>query len=276
MLFQLNACTKYENWDALSSITNAEEKERYNILYQSECFLLYSRFDELDKIADNYRTTKAEFIDGEWKLSIFYEGMSYYLRQAPEENWLKRLEKLNEWVKIKPDSITARVALAECIIGYAFYGRTAVYAKDVNEEQWRLFYERLDEAKAVLDQAKKLPNKCPGLWAAYQRIESGNEWDITKYYKFLNSAIAFEPRYSTFYFRTTTLLLPWWHGEAGEWEKFAVSIADGIGGDEGDILYARIIWYMARRTPKNVVDGNSNVSWKRVNKGVQLLKKFNI
>lgn len=274
LTFQITGCTKLEKWDALSAITSSEESERYNILYQSESLLLNSKFDELDKIADNYRTTKAEFIDGEWKLNIFYDGMSYYLRKAPEENWLRRIDKLNDWVKYKPDSITARVALAECLVGYAFFKRTWKYADDVKEEQWELFHRYMNEALIVLDQAQKLQNKCPGLWSAYQRLDYSGNWDIDQHYKFLNSAIAFEPKYNTYYFRTAYLLLPWWYGEKGEWEKFAESLANGIGGDEGDIIYTRIIWFMARRSPKNVVDDNPNISWKRVNKGVQLLKKW--
>jgi hypothetical protein len=275
VIFHGVAYAKTQYWNALATITTAEQEERDSILNQSESLLFAAKFDDLEKLANNYRSTKAKFIDGEWKLSVFYDGMSYYLRNASEHNWVNRLENLRKWVKSKPNSITARVALAECLVGYAFHGRSWAYGNEVKEDQWRRYHERLKEASEVLGQAKDLQQKCPGWWAAYQRIALGGGWDRAALDRFLDSAIAFEPTYNVFYFRAAWNLLPWWFGNKGDWEQFAKSRADRIGGQDGDILYARIVWFMDRRAPNNVVDQNPNIIWERVNKGVQLMKKLN-
>jgi len=276
ILFNGVANANTEELNTLVIITALEQKEHDSILSQSESLLLTSKYDELDKIADNYRSTKEKFTDGEWKLSVFYDGMSYYLRQAPEDNWVNRLEKLRNWVSTKPNSITARVALAECLVGYAFHGRSGAYANKVKDDQWRFFYDRLKEALEVLEQAKKLQQKCPGWWAVYQRIALGGGWDRAQYDRFLDSAIAYEQTYNVYYFRAAYHLLPWWFGKKGDWEQFAKSMADRIGGQNGDILYAQIIWFMDRRSPNNVVDKNPYIDWQRVNNGIQAMKKLNL
>jgi hypothetical protein len=258
----------------LESITKAEQNERNSILTQSESLLLASNFNELDRIADNFRTSKTHFIDGEWKLSVFYDGMSYYMRQAPEDNWINRLEKLRRWVSTKPNSITAHVALAECLVGYAFHGRGGAYSKDVEDAQWKMFNGRLKDASMVLEQVKNLKQKCPGWLSTYQRIALGRKLNKIKIEQLLDMAVAFEPSYNMYYFRTAWLLLPRWLGEEGDWERFAKSRADRVGGPDGDILYARIVWFIDRRSPKDVVDQNQNISWQRVGNGIQLMKKL--
>lgn len=276
ILFSGVAHAKTEYWNALAAITSADEKERGMILSPADSRLLASKYDELDKMADYYRATKEKFIDGEWKLSYFYDVWSYYMRNLAEADWVIRLEKLRKWVSAKPNSITARVALADCLVGYAFHGRSFHYANEVKEDQWRRFDDRLKEASEVLEQAKNLRQKCPEWWAVYQRIALGGGWDKTRVSRFLDTAIAYEPTYNVFYFRTAWFLLPWWFGEEGDWEQFAKSVADRIGGHDGDILYARIVWYIDRRSPKNVLDNNPNIDWQRVNSGIQAMKKLNL
>lgn len=271
---KLTAKLNADNWGTLSAIASSEQNERDTILTQTESLLMASNYDELERIADDYRNSKATFANGEWKLSVFYDDLSYYLYQTPEENWVNRLNKLKEWVAAKPDSITARVALAECLDGYAFHGRGAAYANEVQEDQWRRFKERLDEAQGVLDQAKSMQQKCPGWWAAYLRLAVGLEWDRDQYNEFLASAIAYEPTYNVYYYRAAWYLLPWWFGEEGDWENFAKSAADHVGGNDGDILYTRIVWFLDCRTPRNVVTQNPRIQWKRVDNGIKLIREI--
>lgn len=272
---KLTAKRAADDWRTLKAIASSSQSERVDIRDQAESLLLLSDFNGLERVAAEYRTSKAAFADGEWKLSVFYDEISYYLRKKPEEDWVSRLTRLQEWVAAKPDSITARVALAETLIGYAFHGRGASYANEVQEEQWKRFQERLEEAKDVLDQAKELQQQCPGWWAAYLRLALGLQWDKAQYNEFLTSALTFEPSYTVFYYRAVWYLLPWWFGDDGDWERFAKHAADRVGGDAGDMLYTRIIWFMDRRAPRNVTAKNPRIQWQRIRNGIQLIKKGN-
>ena len=70
-------------------------------------------FAELDCIANTARTTKAHFSGGRWKLNVFYWAIAEPEGHATEEDWNAHLKILNRWVAAKPQSITARIALAK-------------------------------------------------------------------------------------------------------------------------------------------------------------------
>lgn len=262
-------------WNVLAGVTEKEMAEHRDIGQKAEQFLLSGKFEELESMATKYRTSKEMFSDGEWKLSVFYDGMSYYLRSASEDSWKSRLGKLKLWVQNKPKSVTAHVALAECLVGYAFFGRSHGWAKDVSEEQWKLFNERLDEATRVLLEVKEAGPSCPGWLSAFQRIAVA-DWSRKEYENLFEKAVASEPQYNMYYFRKAWQLMPRWFGKPGEWEEFASAAADRVGGVQGDILYARIVWFMDRRGPyKNLVEKPQSIAWDRVERGLQAIRTSN-
>ena len=261
-------------WNRLAGVTDVETAERQFIEQQAEELLLSGQFEKLEKIATDFRTSKEEFSDGEWKLSVLYDGLSYYLKNASEENWVNRLEKLKQWVQKKPNSVTAHVAMTECLVGYAFFGRTQKWSRDVSENQWKLFYDRMNEAIDVLNEVKGSRENYPEWTAAYQRITFGN-WDRGKYETQFKEAISKEPTYNMCYFRKALTLLPWWYGNPGEWEQFARAAADKVGGIEGDILYARIVWFLDSRVPGPILAETPSIDYKRVFKGANEIAKFN-
>jgi hypothetical protein len=265
------ALAKPDDWRALYDQAVHDYTFRINFRNSVDKTLSESQFEALDGAATSFRTLKRQSANGEWTLSVIYEELSYYLRDVPEADWLTRLERLQTWVAAKPESITARIALAECLIGYAFHGRGGNYSPQVTAQQWGTFNERMDKASKILNDAGSLKQKCPEWWAAYQRLALGN-MGRSDYDRLFDAAIADEPSYNTFYFRKAWYLLPWWNGEEGEWERFAGLSADNLGGDEGDILYARIVWFIDRRAPNNVVDNNPRISWDRVKRGIELIK----
>jgi hypothetical protein len=271
LAFESAALAKPDDWMALYNQAVPDYTFRINFRNSVDKALLESQFEALDAAATSFRTLKRQSANGEWTLSVIYEELSYYLRDVPEADWVTRLERLQAWVAAKPESITARIALAECLIGYAFHGRGGNYAPEVTAQQWGTFDERMNKAEKILHDARSLKQKCPEWWAAYQRLALGN-MNRSDYDRLFDAAIADEPSYNTFYFRKAWYLLPWWNGEEGDWEQFAKVSADNLGGKEGDILYARIVWFIDRRAPNKVVDNNPRISWDRVKRGIELIK----
>ena len=88
-----------------------------------------------------------------------------------------------------------------------------------------------------------------------------------------NQAINYEPDYEAYYFDKAIFLLPRWSGSKGEWESNLTKSADMIGGDNGDVLYAQVVWNMNQSIGfKNIFQEN-NLSWLRVKKGLELIQK---
>jgi uncharacterized protein DUF4034 len=103
------------------------------------------RFDRLDQEAASVRSGRIRFLGGSWKLPRLYEAITEPTggSEAPDADWEGLLTKLKKWCAQKPDSITARVALAETYSHYAWKARGKAYANKVTDEGWRLFEERL-------------------------------------------------------------------------------------------------------------------------------------
>src|SRR4030081_2540551 len=138
------------------------------------------KYAELDCFADRVRSGKERLPDGRWKLDVFYSGLAspvIYPVHATEEDWNVHLKELGKWTLAKPKSITARVALAEALIGYAWYARGNGLADTVSNSGWKLFDDRVAEAKQILESAWKLPVKCPEWYAVMQTVALAQGWN---------------------------------------------------------------------------------------------------
>src|SRR5204863_10147801 len=70
-------------------------------------------------------------------------------------------------------------------------------------------------------------------------------------------------------------LLPRWNGEEGEWEKDLAKSADRVGGDEGDVLYARGVWEINHYAGSEVETAfkENKSRWTRADRGFGLVVK---
>ena len=202
--------TKHTKWQNIID-DYSDRSQMEAIRYKAEMLLLTSRFDELDAMAAQYRASRQKFKNGEWALNVFYSGLSHYLLQkdGQVENWEVRLSQIREWVKARPNSVTARVALSECLVGYAFAGRGYGYANTVSEDQRRVFNERNLEAQSVLNEFAAMRDACPQWRAASMRFH-GQDWTREKFLEVFQEAIQFDPEFSMYYFRTAIVLMPRW------------------------------------------------------------------
>ena len=253
----------------------AEDKDANVIYKEAYNALLRRQFDKLEAMAAKYRKSKAHYSTGEWKLSFVYDcTRAIEVPQYTESTMMV----LREWVKTKPDSITARMALARGLVRYAMFARGGGTGDTVTSEGGRLMRERLAESWTVLQDARKLKEKCPEWWAVAMSIAIGQGWDKKVYDKLYQEAIAFEPQFYPYHFHKTLYLLARWYGDMGDPEKFATTAADAMarkkGKKAGDVLYARIIWYMDRKRFQELTYFEPVVSAKRVESGFQELARM--
>jgi hypothetical protein len=251
-------------------IETTENKERHEIRAKSLALLDSQQYDELDTLARKYRTSKECYADGIWKLKEVYEGL------VPDDNesdsrWERRLAAIREWIKAKPESITARVALADVLISYAWKARGNGYANTVSQNGWNIFRERLQESVQVLNNSRNFKETCPRWWSNMLSASLGLAADRQTYQGIFNEAVKAEPANAGYYLQMAHYLLPRWHGKPNDIAVFLKSAADQIGGDDGDVLYARVAWYL-QGIEGNVFDAR-NLSWQRADHGFQVLEK---
>ncbi len=129
----------------------------HNFMDTAARMLKEEKFVELDCLADHARSGKERLPGGLWKIHALYQGLRQpvpYPVHATQEDWPHLLQRLHRWVKARPESITARVALALAYLDYAHDARGSGYANTVSESGWKLFEERTAEARRILKVCK--------------------------------------------------------------------------------------------------------------------------
>ena len=231
------------------------------------------RIEELDCLADRARSGKERFPGGMWKLKQLYAGLSEPVQHpvhATPVDWDALLQRLQRWVTARPKSVTARVALAWAFLGYAQDARGNGFANTVSESGWRLFNERIANAKRILEEASALPTRCPEWYVAMLLIARDQSWDAADARALFDKAFNFEPDYFYQARVFANYLLPKWSGEQGDTEKFTQEVADRVGGDRGDILYFEIA------SADYVICGcadSPHMSWERIERGFEASEK---
>lgn len=253
----------------VSSSDPDAEREYQN---ESASELVGRNFSQLEKVAHEARVGKARFAGGVWKLYMFYDGVSQPAvgDQATDADWTNHIDTLKEWITAKPDSVTARLALAEAYIKYAAKARGGGYANTVSENAWKLNAERTDLAATALVEAARLKEKCPYWYEVMQQVALGQGWEKAQARELFDQAAAFEPGYYHFYREYAYYLLPKWYGERGDAEALAEESYNRVAGLEGKFIYFEIASILTCQCDSTETD-MENLSWPKIKEGYAAL-----
>jgi hypothetical protein len=260
---------------AIEIVRGPDHKEDVALCAQVKELYEKGDFAGLDALADKLLSTKKAFWNGDWYLEGFMTELeSVGADQRSNADYEKYIAVLNNWIKKSPKSATARAALVEAWVTYAWKARGNGYANTVTDDGWKLMRERLKKASAVADAAKDI--HAPTLYVAEETLALGESWEKPKFNKVFDEGVKYNPDYDDIYYRKLYFLLPRWNGAQGEFESFLSRTADKMGGDKGDMFYARIVY----RFHKSRLEGddtftNTKLSWKRTKKGFEAMLKQN-
>ena len=231
-----------------------------------EAALIAGKFDELDQLAEKYRSEKTRTRGGEWRLRDFYGALD--APQQTDKDTRDHLAHLEQWIKERPQSMTARVALATSLHRWAWVARGNGMANTVTPEGWKLFDERIAKAYAVLDEAARLNlPMCPQWYSEMMVVGLAQGWNENQMKVVFDQGIAAYPDYFYLYLQYANYLLPKWDGKPGESAAFARDSADRVGGDAGDDLYFQIATKLIKHG-----DGGfpvDQMDWERIQRGYQ-------
>ncbi len=254
--------------------TVSEMEQRRQITENARRLLREKQFAELEKLADDLRSSKARLPSGLWKLYNFYEGLERPGYDVSGQDWVAHLGLLNEWRTAFPKSPTARTALAAAYAAYAWVARGSGYASTVTEEGWRLFRERLHRAEQIIDDAEAESLYDPHLAYVHLQVGKGLSWPDRRHRQVFEQAIGREPCYPPYYFQRINWLLPRWNGQPGDSERFADEAIRLNESCEGVGLYARLAVYLYGFKPRDewFFDAFA-LSWPKVRDGFDELEK---
>lgn len=227
-------------------------------------------FAQLDCLADSARKNKDRFSSGNWKLSAIYDGVAMPIEHATNEDWNARLIHVQHWVAASPNSITAHIAQAQLYAYLAWEARGSGSSDTVSANGWKVFNERIAEAKRLLEQSPEL-KKCPDWYWVMQQVALAQGWTVAQQRALFEEAVAFEPTFYPYYRTFSYAMSTSWYGEDGDSEKFAVEMADRIGGDNGDIIAFEVAAKLAPCCKAE--DVIKRISWPRIKRGFTALEK---
>lgn len=230
-------------------------------------------FAKLDVVAQYARANKTRFVGGGWKLFTFYGAICPDCARGTAQQNEALIERLKKWVGQNPNSVTARIALANAYHDYAWQARGDKSSDQVDVEAWKPFRERIALAQRTLEEASQLDEKCPQWYASMERVGRSAGWDLARLHELVNSAKAMEPTYFYVYQEYAYALQPKWMGQEGDSERFADQIASLIGDRDGAEVYFKIAADMycghCNGSPKTF----ALMSWKRIQDGYSVIKQ---
>ena len=254
--------------------TAAEEQAVHESPSSSEIVqsdLIAEQFDALDRIADKYRRDKARMTGGGWKLRHFYTLLDS--PQLTDKDSQEHIAHLEHWIQQRPESITARVALAASLRRWAWVARGNGQAETVTDEGWKMFEARIQRSREVLEGAAKLPVMCPQWYSEMMTVGLAQSWDAKQMRDLFERAVKFEPEYFYYYDQYANNLLPKWNGEPGQAVAFAKESADKLGGEAGDSLYWDIATVFISRSNRDFPV--KQMDWQRIQRGAAVLTERN-
>jgi hypothetical protein len=199
-------------------------------------------FAQLEQEAQKARISKTRLTGAVWKLDGLYEGVEKPSGEGhpTETDWDVHLTNLKKWIAAYPESATARIALANAYVAYAWAARGSGYADTVTRSEWKLYGQRIALAKSTLIDAARLKEKCPFWYEVMQNVALAEGWERPKARELFQQGVEFDPSFLQFYRSYAYFILPKWYGEPGEAEQFAEDVSQKAAGPEGDILYFEI------------------------------------
>jgi hypothetical protein len=260
-----------ENFE-LNSKFGVIEEEIYRLLLRKD-------FDRIEKVTTKAREQKERLPGGYWKIDAIYKVLTNIYstdskKEITDEMWKDRINLLKQWKETSPNSITARIALAESSANYGWFVRGNGFAGTVSDEAALFLHEQFNIAEHELSEADKLAEKCPRGYRTMLWIAMINGWSSDKYDVLFEEAVKSEPNYIQFYILKSDRVSPKWRGEKGEWLGFMESLPNksaDLNSSESDMIY--FILAANKTTDSSVANDWVTLSKERVRKGFDELEE---
>jgi hypothetical protein len=233
-------------------------------------------FAKLESIANNYRTSKAKTSSGISKLSVFHSGMekAFSGKNTDPAFWTSAETVIKNWVKQYPKSPNAYLAYAHLLINRGWSYRGTDYAKGVNPQNWKPFFEYMKKSRSYLNANKVIASNDPEWYATMLTIGRGEQWTESKFSKLLKEGLDRYPSYDGIYFSGVEYYLPKWYGDAASIEKFARDSLNRTKKTHGYEMYVRIYWTV-HSDYRDKLFSESAVDWSLMKKGIDdVIKKY--
>jgi hypothetical protein len=230
-------------------------QERYFALVRNK------ELDELDKEADRLRRDHPFEDPFWWDIDIFYDAVV----SLPGTTEAQRTQFMRDWVAARPDSVTAKVALAKVLVRAASARRGTGFSNTVTDLAWKQYTTLMQEAQSTLAKAGKAAEADPQYWL--MQVGFDHQLEGVDVRETVRRAAKLH-HYSRIFTAASQYMLPKWGGTAADYLAFADEAARLTERTFGDALYAMAALYV--RTDDDFAQlYEPKIDWARVRKGLR-------
>jgi hypothetical protein len=255
----------------LGEAPGGELEEREMLRQQSATAFNSSNFDELERLADTYRTGQDRTESGTWKLIWFYRGIvetAIDFEKDDDANWSAAMGKIEQWAERYPQSPAPHIAYAGALTSRAWEYRGDGYASTIDPADLPIFIDFLEKAGEYLVQHEDTASVDPYWYYQVAWVYRGLGVDKTELLKFVEQGFLRHPDFDELYFTTAGYLAPKWHGSAEDIESFARESWLRTNNRRGTELYTRIYWAAGLDRDSQYFMHKSPAKWSLIARGM--------
>lgn len=195
-------------------------------------------FAGLNRIAAEYRTTKARTPSGVWKLRVFHMSVRDHIAKAQPEGECAStsLPMLKRWSAADPSAPAPIITQASVLLEQAWCKR--------HDDNWGYgaFLTDAAEADRLLEEHKAAASIDPEFYATAEDIGFVTKPDKADFERLLAEGIAHDPDYYGLYFSALKHYLPDGYGSQEEVDRIARLAMENTKATDGTGTYSRVYW----------------------------------
>jgi hypothetical protein len=218
--------------------TSDDQVERDAIAKRVHTLLETNDFVGLNKLAADFRTTRARTPSGVWKMRVFHMSVRQYLAQVQPagECVSSAIPMLKRWLAVDPSAPVPVITEAAVLLEQAWCKR--------RDSAWGYdaFLRDASEADQWLARHKASASVDPEYYATAEDIAFVTRSDKPDFERLLAEGIMREPGYYGLYFSAIKYYLPGAHGSTKDVDRIARLAADKTRASDGAGAYARVYW----------------------------------
>ncbi len=207
------------------------------------------QYELLDRMADDLRTSDEREVGGQSRLRYFYGVILSGEGCCETKFYVDRANQFAEWLRLRPDSLAARLAGASAWITVAWRARGTEFASKTPPAAWDLMRRHLDVAATYLDGVGVADDPYVAtVMLDYLQLGGGSRSEMDAIFA---EAIEKFPTQYSLYADYAILLQPKWYGRTGELKAFINTLPSAFDDDAGRIAYTYVASRFARLFSRN-------------------------
>jgi hypothetical protein len=245
--------------------TDDEMSERKQVLDQVGAAIKAADFASINKMAEEFRSTRALTPSGTWKLRRLYQQLDYEFLGDDKLTGCENPageEVIEKWKAFSPEEPTVHIMAAKMQAHFAWCIRGGAFASKVPEEDMDIFNERIQQSYDDLLAVRQVASRDPHYFIRMIHLLPNLGADKAEFMELVKEAVNAEPYYYDIYFEARGYFQDKWLGSSGDVESFDKFASDVTAAGVGGSTYARILWVqMHDKASAGVPYFPSDVDW---------------